>query len=509
MKRIAVAMIMQETNGLSPILTTYEDFKQNIQYGAELESYLSVSNDELTGLADVFGSDPNFQLIYLLRAYSNPSGPMPEQDYQKLKGELISLFKKHQPYDGVFLALHGAMSATKTLDVEGNLITSLRELIGPEKPICVSLDHHANITKKMVYNSNCLVGYKTEPHIDSRETGFKAASILKQILLHEIDPIVEYCKIPMFPAGNVLVQDGPLKEFFDSALEAEKNEKIYDVSIYPEFNWSINPELGWSVTVCSNRSVKQEGQKIANRISKNLWENRHLFLSENRIPIPEAVEQALSMKEKPIVFSDAGDACSGGSPGDSTAILQELLGKKIPDKAMVFIVDPESAQKCHQAKIGDEINLDLGGKLDPVNGKTIKVHGILISLSDGRFFAKSAVVTGWFNMGLAAAIEIDDVFVVVAEKPTITFSPAIYRALGLEPLSAKIVVAKSPFIFKECYKDIAETFILVDVPGLCSSNLKSLADCFKFPPRPLYPIDEDIEYDPETYLDGRFAISEK
>ncbi len=486
MKRIAIASIVQETNGLNPVLTTYDDFQQEgLFIGAEILENHHRLDGELKAAFEVFKDKSEYDLIPLMATYTNPKGPMTELGYQKLKNQLLNLFKQSAPYDGVMLALHGAMSAIETLDVEGDLIQEIRQQVGTGIPICVSLDHHANITKKMVVNANTLVGYKTEPHIDIFETGKKACEILQSTLKGEIQPTVQWRKIPMVPVGDLNAPDGPLGHYFQMGEKAEQDPAILDVSIYPEFTWSINPELGWSVVVTTN-NASEKGQTIADQIAKDMWTNRDDFLKEDRISVKDAVSKALSMKEHPIIFSDSGDACTGGATGDSTTILKELMGKKIPLKAMVFVVDEECAQLAHKAG---------GGKIDLVNGETLNVSARVKSLSDGHYYAKSEVMEGHLFMGLAAALEIDDVYVVVAERPTLTFSPFVFRALGLEPLSAKIVVAKSPFIYKETYKDIAQAFILVDVPGVCTSNLKSIANSFKFPPRPLYPIDDDTTFD--------------
>ena len=75
--------------------------------------------------------------------------------------------------------------------------------------------------------------------------------------------------------------------------------------------------------------------------------------------------------------------------------------------------------------------------------------------------------------------------------------PELFRQLGLAPADARIVVVKSPHLFREFYANIAGTIILVDAPGVRSSNLPTIADRYASPPRPLYPLDPDLDFSPQ------------
>jgi len=70
----------------------------------------------------------------------------------------------------------------------------------------------------------------------------------------------------------------------------------------------------------------------------------------------------------------------------------------------------------------------------------------------------------------------------------------MYRAVGLEPTEAKIVVVKSHIQFRAGYDDIAKEIILLDSPGMSSDHLESLP--FKRISRPLYPFDRDLTFEP-------------
>jgi len=69
--------------------------------------------------------------------------------------------------------------------------------------------------------------------------------------------------------------------------------------------------------------------------------------------------------------------------------------------------------------------------------------------------------------------------------------PENYRAVGLEPTEAQIVVVKSPNLFRAAYEPIAHEIIVVNAPGLASPDIRNLP--FRHLPRPFYPFDEEWE----------------
>ncbi|MEZ5863680.1 MAG: M81 family metallopeptidase [Geminicoccaceae bacterium] len=48
--------------------------------------------------------------------------------------------------------------------VRGLQLALCREILGPDVPIVLSLDHHANVTRQMIENVDAVVGHRTQPH---------------------------------------------------------------------------------------------------------------------------------------------------------------------------------------------------------------------------------------------------------------------------------------------------------------------------------------------------------
>src|SRR5262245_44798053 len=165
--RIAVGQLWQETNTFNPLPTTRRDFERfGVLRGAELVERMAETN-ELGGFIQSLRAWPERpEVVGLARLPAWPAGAATAETFAWLYDELLSALRQALPVDGVLLALHGALAAEGTPDVEGAVLTSLREVIGPAVPLVATLDLHTNITKQMVQAADALVLYHTAPHID-------------------------------------------------------------------------------------------------------------------------------------------------------------------------------------------------------------------------------------------------------------------------------------------------------------------------------------------------------
>ena len=140
------------------------------------------------------------------------------------------------------------------------------------------------------------------------------------------------------------------------------------------------------------------------------------------------------------------------------------------------------------------MTLSVGGTLDSKNSEPINVTGCVQTLSDGRFVRKGPAYTGLpLDAGPSAVLAIGSIRLLLLSRPIPTSDPEMYRAVGLEPADAHIVVVKSPNLFRASYGTIAEEIILLDTPGVSSPNLHSFS--WQRIGRPIYPLD-DFSWEP-------------
>lgn len=61
------------------------------------------------------------------------------------------------------------------------MLAVIRVLVGPDMPVVLSLDMHANVFKRVGDLSTSITIYRTYPHLDMAETGARPAKAMHQM----------------------------------------------------------------------------------------------------------------------------------------------------------------------------------------------------------------------------------------------------------------------------------------------------------------------------------------
>ena len=131
-------------------------------------------------------------------------GLMTADAFERLSTELTDLLRRHGPWDAVLLAQHGAAVAEGMPDADGEFISRVRATVGPDVPIGVSLDLHANISERMIENATVTVLYRTNPHLDASERALECAALVAGTVAGDIRPVQALAKPPVLV--NILRQ---------------------------------------------------------------------------------------------------------------------------------------------------------------------------------------------------------------------------------------------------------------------------------------------------------------
>jgi microcystin degradation protein MlrC len=487
--RIVIGSLQHEANTFSPRLTDVADFQACYLYaGRQVLDQLGPRRFEIGGACDVAAAE-GMTLIPTLACWAMPSGRIRRAAYESLKRTILSGIGAAGAIDGLLLVLHGAMVVEGIDDADGDLLDAARAAIGPSVPLVASLDLHANITARMVATADALVGYHTVPHVDHFDTGQRATRLLGRIVRKDAQPMTAFRKIPMItPAEKHDTSRDPMKYLMDQVLRVEEIPGVLAAALYPVQPWIDVAELGWAVVVVADGD-RALAEREADRLAALAWESREAFLVE-KVPIARAVARATETAGQPVVLSDTGDVSSGGAPGDSAALLAALIEAGMPCPALLDIVDPPAVERAIAAGVGASLTLSLGGTIDTVRQRAVTVEARVASLTDGRFVVDGPSLRGYqANLGRTAVLEVGNISIVVHERGEMNIDPALYRAMGLEPLHAKIVEVKSPCGFRAAYEPIAAGIMLLDSPGCTTTDFATLG--FRNAPRPLFPLDGD------------------
>ena len=482
--RIGIAEVSQETNTFNTIPGTLKAFEERgIYYGEEILEKLR-GMMAIGGFLDAVESETNdFQLLPIFRAWTQAGGRLETRTLELFHQKLISGLKQILPIDGLFLSLHGALASEKIDDADGFLLASVRQVLGPDVPIVVPLDHHANITRLMIEKATVLVAHETQPH-DMFATGRKAAEILFALLRSEFVPAVGWEKIPMIsPQDQFLTSHGPMKVWFDMARDMERRPGVIATSTFPMQPWLDVEEAGWATVVYTDRDPDL-ARHLAIELAEKAWELREQFWVSDRLTPEEAVRKADKAREGLIILSDMGDASGGGS-SDGTCLLGEMMRQNIRGKAFVPLLDPEAAERAMTAGIGKQITLTVGGKRDRVYNKPVEVTGRVTAVSRGL---KITTEWGMSDLGKTALLDMGNITLVLAENRSIGIRhPIMYTHLGLDMNDAQMVVVKTGSNFQN-FTRWRKELIRVDTPGWSQSNLKAFH--WKRAPRPIWPLDD-------------------
>lgn len=486
--KIAIASILQESNTFSPVKTTYDDFAP--VFGEDARQRHAGKLTEMGGFLDVLS--PN-QVAPVCAAWAITANRLKRGDFARLLREFEATLRKHADADGMLLAMHGAQTAKGCDDVEGHLLGVARDVLGPDKPVVVTLDLHANVTQAMVDRATAIVGYHTYPHIDMFETGQKAARLLVKTVAGEIKPVMGWVKLPLIVnAENSQSASGPFGDLMSAGKASEASGKALAVSLFPVQPWLDIDEMGCATVVVTDGDGKS-AQRQAAELASKWWKTKKQF-GVKLVSPEDAIARALEVEGGPVVFAESSDSTGSGSPGDSTGVLRPLLAADLKETAAIFLVDPGAVEKAQAAGVGNTVTMKIGGCYDRRNSKPVKLTGYVRMLSDGRWTARARGYNTGIetNMGPSAVLEIGQVKILIASRSSMTVDPELFRSHGIEPLYCKIVVVKSPNGFRACYEPIAKQIFMVDTPGVSTANLKKLP--WKKIRRPIHPLDAGVTF---------------
>lgn len=482
MARILIAELQQETATFNPHLTQYEDFR--VERGAAIIAELQGTNTEIAGALDVFAEYDDVAVVPTLAAWAVPHGPVADAVLNRLIQEIIDEVQQAGDVDAVLLVLHGAMASETDFDPEGRLLEAVRGCVG-DIPLVASLDFHAVITDRMLQTADMMVGYHTYPHTDFYETGVRAARNLMRMLKDGVSPTTARVKIPLMARGDeLLTASGRFGDAIRMCQAVEESPGGLVGNIYLSNPFTDVPDLRSYVLVTTDGDQERANAE-AERIAAFMWDNRDLWMAELTL-LPEAVAQA---KATPglTVFSDAADATSSGAPGDSNAVLKELLAQDYNEKALIPLIDAPAVAAAFDAGVGSTITIQLGGTMDPGRHTPFTATVYVKSLHDGAFAYENGVIE---QAGRTAVLTIGNIVVLTTERLILFVGRRVFQSFGLEPQDFSLVVAKSPNGFRTWYEDIAARIVHLDTPGSASLNLESLpyVHCV----RPIFPLDEDV-----------------
>ena len=484
--RVLVGAVGHESSTFTPLPTRWEDF--HITFGSDILEGLR--RGSLAGIVARL-REQGAELIPTVSAHALPGGVVERRAFEALKGALV---EEAAGVDGACIFLHGAMRAEGEDYADSALLAALRAALGPGAPIVAALDLHANVTASMVENADALVAYRTAPHVDTFETGVRAANLLLAAL-GGTKLTTALARAPILMPGEFAqTSREPMASMVRLLESTDAKAGVLSSSFAKSHPWADVPEQGVAAVVVSEGDPEL-AQAEASRLASAFWERRAEFAANvETYEVDEAIEAALAAPEPTVFLSDSGDNPGAGGTTDVPFVVERLLAKGARNAAVAAIWDAEAVEACASAGVGQTVSLAIGGKIDRRHGTPLPVSGRVRAVSDGRYYREGRRrPENLVEMGQMAVLSVEGADVVLSRERVSISDPEQMRILGLEPLDYRIVVLKRGYL-EPLFQAIAPWSILMLSPGATNCDVRRLE--FRRVQRPIYPLDPGMSWAP-------------
>ena len=461
--KAALAQFIFESNTFAPDPAEIDLFKKGgvwLDTVDEVRSWADETDCQMRGSLEVLEAEGWETVPCFVALCGSPAGRLSEACFREIRDTLLARVEAAGPFDVLLLHLHGAACAVGEDDTEGHILEKVRTRLGYKGRLILSLDLHANFTRRMLEHADAVTAYHTFPHMDFSATGERAA----YLALHDGHFRRAVAKIAalMSPADSTHFE-GNLSAIIARARELEQREGVLDVCTLPVQPWMDIEEMGASVVV----TAAEVGVPHAalEELSREWYDQRHTWKSR-LTDWPTIVETLKRKHDQPRILVDTADATSGGSPGHSAEALRQLLPCRddLSGKVLLWVVDPNTVKAAHQ-----------GASRFTTGDPQVEWEGRVLWTGEGNYRARGKAYTGQaFSMGDAAVIESGQLQLVACSYPALTPDPAFYECVGLHPDDALAVQAKSMTGWMAAFDAGWERGLLFDGPGACSLNLAAI-----------------------------------
>lgn len=480
MTRILIAGYQHETNTFAPSQADWAAFNRGDSFpafvrGRAMQDQLSGVNIPVGGFMDEARAR-GWQLIPSAWAGAIPSAHVTRDAFERISAAIMEDVRAalaHGGLDGVYLDLHGAAVAEHCDDTEGELLSRVRECIGPHRPLVASLDLHANVTRRMLAMADALVSYRTYPHVDMAATGALAAELLQRRLALGRREALQVHRLPyLIPLNAMCTQMEPARTIYQRMVELDRTHgsmlsfcmgfPAADIEECGPVLWGYGP----------SDAIAQAATDALHALAAPAQQWR-----QELYPPAEAVVKALALAEqsaRPVIVADTQDNPGAGGDSNTTGMLHALLqqgaGRRYPGQvALGLMYDPDSAARACAAGVGAQIDLALGRSVATHTGQSdppLRGRYTVRAVSDGRCLLKGPMMGGLtVQLGPSACLEMDGVLVAVTSGKKQMLDRELLRMVDIQPEAMRLIVVKSSVHFRADFEPHASHVLVAQATG--------------------------------------------
>jgi len=485
--RIGIVALLHESNTFVTPATTLANFRQNLFVtGEDVRTALVGTHHEVGGFFEGLSRE-GLEAVPIFAARAIPSGTITAAAFEELLAALDAALRATGPVDGMLVAPHGATVSESFPDADGEWLRRLRQFVGPAVPVIGTLDAHANLSPRMVAETDALIAYRTNPHLDQRDRGIEAATLMARTVRSEVRPV----QAAAFPPAIInierqLTADPHLVPLYRHADEIGTRAGVLSTSLLLGFPYADVEEMGAACLVVTDGDPAQ-ARELADELGRDLWDRRADFVGQFISP-----EQAIARARRfdaPVCLLDMGDNVGGGSPADGTILAGHLLASGLKSLACLF--DPAVVEDARTCGVGRSKQFEIGGKTDRLHGAPLVAEFTVRGLHEGTYTEPLPRHGGIreYDQGPTAVLEhAGGLTLIVNSRRTPPFSLQQLRSCGLDPARFQALAAKGVNAPVAAYAEVCPHFIRVNTPGCTTADVGQLV--YRHRRVPLYPFDD-------------------
>jgi microcystin degradation protein MlrC len=476
--RIALAGVFHETNSFAASRTDLDAFARRNGWleGEALAETYAGTRTVVGGMLDAAASH-GLALQPVLGAYATPSGMVTRPAFETITDRILDGLRAAGDLDGVLLELHGAMVVEGLDDPETLLLEEIREVVA-DRPIAAVTDLHANVNAARTALLDVLVGYRTNPHVDTYEAGAGTARHLADLLADGGATELVHAAAGVVAAPIAQRSDQvPLLRLLARARELERRHGFRDVTVHGGYAYGDVSYAGVSVTITTaSRADSAVASAAAEELTTLAWHHRREFATA----LPEAAEAVQLAAARageaggPVAITDTGDNIGGGAPGDGTWLLHAVREAR-GLRAATTLCDPEAVTRASRARRGATLELELGGRREPSGGPPLAGTATVRAVTDGSFKNTGPMAHGaQVTMGPTVVVSVDDVDIVVQSEPVQPNDPELFRSVGIDPSSYDLLLLKGAAALRAGWSALVTGFVDAGTRGVTDCDLTRL-----------------------------------
>ena len=465
--RIAVLTFMHETVTFLASDTTIDDFTYP---GSPASGDALLATDPqgyVGGFVQVAREHQGVELVGIVSPLHSKrgtgSGWITQDCFDHFAGNMVAALRAQGPFDGVYMALHGAMGVRGIPRPEAELAARVRAVVGPDVRIAATFDPHGNEDEAFLAQADMAFCVKYYPHYDAHLQGQRAARMLIRAARGDYRPATVTRKLPII-SPTVLQWTGasPWMDLVQRALVWEARAPDAYVNVFFGFPWSDVPDAGMTFQVTTNANPAL-AERIAADMAATAWRLREKLLTSAQVlDIAEGVQAAaaaIAAGQKPVTLADHSDRS-----GAATWLLQEIIARDLANTLVVTVADADIIQAlvAAGAKPGDAFDQEVGGRLDESAGAPVRVTGTILRIGPGIGERKDrASGPPWASIafGRGNVLVISPYLVQLME-------PSELPGLDLDPAAFDAIAIKSRVHFRRGFDDtgFSPAIFLVEPP---------------------------------------------